>query len=572
MSSTPTDLPPYEADRILSAPFPERVRLACRTWANESPNQPSIMALYWAKYLFGLIGGWAILCMFNADYPGFTSPLEWAFTGDAFKKAVVWSMFWELAGFGCGWGPMNARFGPMFGGFWHFARPGTIKLPLLRGAPLIGGDTRNWIDVVAYVTTEILLFRVLIQPEVTSEFLLPCFFAIPILGVLDKTLFLVARSEHYWVALTCLTFAVFTGMPDEGNLWVSFCKCVWGFIWFWAAASKLNHHFAYVIMFMMNNGPFFPKFLKKSLFAEFPDDLRPSNFAKVMAHFGSMSEFAIPLILLTSTNEIQTGLGLILMTGFHSFIGLNNPNGMPVEWNILMIYGGWALFGFNMDAAPAAVLDMPILAAFVFFMMFCIPLFGNFVPRKVSFLLSMRYYAGNWMYNIWLFKKGDSVKKLQKLTKNTLTVREQMGKFIEDPDQLEIACNVNMLVSRYMHLQGRPLLEALPRAVDHIDNYDWYEGEVLGGAILGWNFGDGHLNGEQLMRAIQPICGFEEGELRIISVESQPLFASPMHWQVFDAATGLVDEGHSDVNNMRHLQPWPTGEYAEAVERGQTSS
>ena len=39
-------------------------------------------------------------------------------------------------------------------------------------------------------------------------------------------------------------------------------------------------------MFMMNNGPFFPKALKKSLFTHFPDDLRPSRFATFMAHFG----------------------------------------------------------------------------------------------------------------------------------------------------------------------------------------------------------------------------------------------------------------------------------------------
>ena len=177
MTSSESDLPPYDLERIASSSYSERVRLACRTWANESPNRPRLMALYWAKYFFGLIAGWAFWVSFNSDYAGFTSPLDWAFTADAFKKAVVWSMFWELAGFGCGWGPMNARFGPMFGGFHHFARTGTIKLPLFRGAPLIGGNTRNWIDVVAYVATGILLFRVLVSGEVTSDLLLPCFLA-----------------------------------------------------------------------------------------------------------------------------------------------------------------------------------------------------------------------------------------------------------------------------------------------------------------------------------------------------------------------------------------------------------
>jgi hypothetical protein len=58
-----------------------------------------------------------------------------------------------------------------------------------------------------------------------------------------------------------------------------------------------------------------------------------------------------------------------------------------------------------------------------------------------------------------------------------------------------------------MH-RGRPLLDALPKAVDDIDAYEWMEGEVLGGMVLGWNFGDGHLNGEQLLGAVQAQCGF----------------------------------------------------------------
>ena len=60
MSTAAPDLPPYPVERILSAPFPERVRLVCRSWAAQvNPNRPSVMALYWAKYLFVYIGGWA---------------------------------------------------------------------------------------------------------------------------------------------------------------------------------------------------------------------------------------------------------------------------------------------------------------------------------------------------------------------------------------------------------------------------------------------------------------------------------------------------------------------------------
>jgi hypothetical protein len=106
------------------------------------------------------------------------------------------------------------------------------------------------------------------------------------------------------------------------------------------------------------------------------------------------------------------------------------------------------------------------------------------------------------------------------------TVFEQLAKFVPDPVHLELAKTM-MLVTRFMHFEGRPLLEALPAAVDDIEDYEWHEGEVLGGTVLGWNFGDGHLNGEQLLHAIQPQCGFAEGEVRVVSVESQPLLMRP---------------------------------------------
>lgn len=558
-----TDLPPYDPARVVNAPFPERVRLACRTWANSSPNRPSVMALYWGKYFFVLIGAWAFWCSFNAGYPGFFQIADWAFTNEAFKKAMVWSMCWELFGFGCGWGPMNARFDKWFGGYRHFARPGTIKLPLFRGVPLIGGDTRNLLDVGLYALNQVLLLRVLVSPEVTPELLLPCFVLVAVNGVLDKTLMLVARYEHYWVVLGCLTLAA------ANDLWISGAKIVWSFIWIWAAVSKWNAHFPSVIMFMMNNGPFFPKFLKKSLFARFPDDLRPSRFAANMAAFGHASELAIPFVLLAASvtgNEWLLLGGCILFTGFHSFIGLNNPNGMPVEWNILMIYGGWFLFWFHPEASVFDMTQRPEILALLLFTLVAVPLFGNFFPAKVSFLPSMRYYAGNWAYNVWLFKKNGCTKKLGKLKKTSGTVVEQLEQMIPDPVQLEFAKTM-MLVSRFMHFQGRPLLEALPVAVDDIDAYEWHEGEVLGGTILGWNFGDGHLNGEQMLRAIQPICGFEEGEVRVVSVESQPLFGPTMHWRVYDAVKGKIAEGHTKMDDYRDHQPWPVGDVAKALTR-----
>ena len=560
MTTADPDLPPYEPSRLLSAPFSEKVRLVCRTWAaQEYPNPFIVLVMYWVKYIFVFAGGWAFFVSFSADYPGFASVGAWAFTGVAFQKAVLWSLFYECAGFGCSMGPMNARYSPPIGGFLHFLRPGTTKLPWFPGVPIVGGSQRNWLDVVVYGASQLALLRALLAPEITFELLLPCMLLIALMGILDTTLFLAARGEHYFVALVCFVVA------GGDGLWVPACMVVWCAIWFWAATSKVNHHFPYVIMVMMNNGPFFPKFLKKRLFASYPDDLRPSRMAAFMAHAGTFTEYMIPLMLLSSESALFTAFALFVMTCFHSFIGANNPSGMPIEWNILMVYGGIFLFGFNPEASLWSLGQHPWLVAFLAFCLFAIPCYGNFRPSQVSFLLAMRYYAGNWAYNIWLFR-GNSAEKLKKLRKASGTLREQLQKLLPDEEAVESALALS-LAHRFMHLEGRPLLEALPEAVDSIEEYDWMDGEILGGMVLGWNFGDGHLNHSRLLEAVQAQCGFEPGELRVVMVESQPLFGPTMAWKAVDAATGLVAEGDTVIAPMRAFQPWPTGAYAEALSR-----
>ncbi|TMA24297.1 MAG: hypothetical protein E6J87_24100, partial [Deltaproteobacteria bacterium] len=173
-------------------------------------------------------------------------------------------------------------------------------------------------------------------------------------------------AEHYWVALTCIAVALAGSGP-----WISFCKLVWCFIWFWAATSKVNHHFPSVIQVMMNNGPFFPKWLKKRLFADYPDDLRAGPLAVWMARMGTLTEWTIPFVLAANISPLVTWLMLFVMAGFHGFIAINNPSGMPIEWNILMIYGGIALFGFHPEASIVATGARPLPLALVLFCMLC---------------------------------------------------------------------------------------------------------------------------------------------------------------------------------------------------------
>jgi hypothetical protein len=107
-----------------------------------------------------------------------------------------------------------------------------------------------------------------------------------------------------------------------------------------------------------------------------------------------------------------------------------------------------------------------------------------------------------------------------------------------------------------MHLHGRALSLILPSAVERVEDYEWVDGEVVAGMVLGWNFGEGHLHSEQLLRSVQAQCAFEDGELRCIMVESQPLGRGTLHYRVLDAKTGVLAVGDVDVAELRRRQPW----------------
>jgi len=552
------DLPPYDIHAIQSQPFPERIRLICRTWAFRVNATPlGIYLAYVVKIAVLFVGGWCFFCSFT---PGMGSPLSfgtWAFEAVAFQKAVLWAMTYEGIGLGCSTGPMTGRFIPPIGGILHFLRPGTTKLPVLPGVPVIGGTRRTWLDVILYAAIYGALLRALVAPEITASMLIPVLVLLPIAGLSDKTIFLSARGEHYYTALVCLWF-----MAAAGSVWIAGCKMVWVAIWFWAATSKLNRHFPTVICVMLTNSRFVPAWLYKKLYRRFPDDLRPSALAATIAHLGTLVEYTFPMVLLASAGGPATPVALVVMVCFHSFIAGNFPMGMPVEWNVMMVYGGFFLFGHSAAVPLLGLGAAPLLLAFLVVMLVVIPLYGNLLPAHMSFLMSMRYYAGNWAYSVWLFRKG-SERKLDKLTKAVPLLRDQLNRIIDDADVVETAIAMQPSF-RLVHLHGRVLHDAIPRAVDDIDQYEWWDGEMAAGMVLGWNFGDGHLHDLQLLRAVQEQCDFEPGELRVVLVESQPLGGSSHAWKIADAATGVLDEGVTRIADMVDLQPWPTGRHADA--------
>ena len=142
------------------------------------------------------------------------------------------------------------------------------------------------------------------------------------------------------------------------------------------------------------------------------------------------------------------------------------------------------------------------------------------------------------------------------IIKASQTLEKQLSAFY-DKNVYELLLD-KVIAFRHMHLHGRALHELIPKAVDDIEEYTYRDGELVAGVVLGWNFGDGHLHGTQLLSAIQRRCQFEAGELRCIMVESQPLFKPDMEWKIVDAKDGVLDTGRVNVKALTELQPWPS--------------
>ncbi len=536
--------PPYDALLWATTPLEERGRMVCQAWAIQGYGTPlGAYAIHALKVLL-YIGAWAFFCSFTPGLGGLTSLSSWGLAPVAFQKAILWSMLFEGLGLGCGSGPLTGRYFPPLGGFLYFLRPGTTKLPLFSRLPILGGTRRTWVDVALYAALLLALGRALVAPALDAAHLVPIVVLVPLVGLADRTVFLALRAEHYWTTTVCFAFA---------SNWIAGAKAVQLALWFWAGFSKLNHHFPSVVCVMTSNSPFLRfEWLRRRMYRRYPEDLRPSRLAVWMAHAGTALELGVPIILLLSPGGPSLVVGMALMLLLHLYITSNVPMGVPIEWNFMVVYGAFALFWAHPDVTLAA-LGPAWVTAFIAVMLVALPLAGNLFPGRFSFLLAMRYYAGNWAYGVWLFR-GDSYRKLDRLTKSSPWVFDQLGRFYDRATAVGLFGKV--LGFRLMHLHGSALPLLIPRAVGHFEDYEYVEGEVIAGLVLGWNFGDGHLHRESLLHAVQEQCGFEAGELRCIFVESQPLGRSTLEFRIVDAKTGPVEAGKLEVGELRQRQPW----------------
>jgi hypothetical protein len=459
--------------------------------------------------------------------------------------------------------PLTFRFLPPIGGILYWLRPGTVRLPPWPDrVPGTRGTRRTIFDVALYLGVLASALYLLFSggPLLDHGPIAVLLAFLALLGLRDKVSFLAARPEIYVPFLVIFLFPIHNMIV--GAQLVFLC------IWLGAASSKLNRHFPYVVSVMISNTPWNrSRKAKAMLYADHPEDLRPSRHAAFAAHMGTAIEFTLPILLFVTSKGPLGTLAVIGMIIFHVHITSTFPLAVPLEWNLFMIFGILFLFGHYGDV-PLSTLDNPLLIALLLASCVLIPIIGNFRPDKVSFLPAMRYYAGNWATSQWLFRKdtGAEDKLDAAITKPGPIVVEQLTR-LYDRETAELLM-AKGLAFRSMHSHGRALNGLVPRAVDDVEAYHVREGELISGVVNGWNFGDGHLHDRQLLEAVQERCGFAEGELRVVTLESQPAHIQRQRYRIYDAATGLIEEGWVNVADMVARLPWlgESGDFPVQVE------
>lgn len=557
------ELPVVDLDEWSRGTRAEKIRPMARHWAEVGFGTPPPLHLFYVVKIALYILGGMLFALTTTGIDGFTAVGSWWSEPIVFQKVVLFTMLFEVVGLGCGFGPLNNRFFPPMGSILYWLRPGTIRLPPWPGrVPLTRGTTRTPFDAVLYAALLVMLLVGLFSngtgpiPEIGSSVgLLPgweiaaVLVLLAVLGLRDKVIFLAARGEVYGALAVTFLF----GGADT----IVAAKVVFVVIWVGAAVSKLNKHFPFVVSTMMSNSPVVrPRALKRLFFERFPDDLRPGRLSRLFAHGGTAVEMLAPLVLFFSDGGLPTTVAVIALICFHLVILTAIPMGVPLEWNVFMIFGVLTLFVAHADVGPAD-LGNPVPVVVLFVVLAGTVAIGNMFPRKVSFLPGMRYYAGNWDTTLWCIKPSADAKIRAGITAVAAMPAAQLERYYGSREAAQIPLYLGYAF-RAFNTHGKALFTLAHRAMAGHDEKDYVltDGERICSTALGWNFGDGHLHNEQLIAALQQRCGFEPGEVRIVLLDAQPIQRQQQNYRLVDAATGEFERGYVRVADMVVRQPW----------------
>src|ERR1700728_2729515 len=560
------ELPDVDHDSWHTLPSASRLQVVTRHWVENGFGTPSAIYLLYVFKMAAYVAGAVVVISLTPGFGGLRHLAAWWTQPIVYQRFVIFTLLFEVWARGCGPGPLTARFWPPIGGFLYWLRPKTIRLPPWpHEVPLTSGDTRSIFDVGLYVIVLASGVWALLAPghggSVTGTgdlglidpvLVVPLIVALALLGLRDKTIFLAARGEHYWLKLLVFFFP----FTDQ----IAAFKIVMLGLWWGAATSKLNHHFPYVVAAMTSNNALLRgrafNWLKRRLYRDPVNDLRPTWIPKVMAHVGgTTAELIVPAVLVFVAGGQPWRWALIaFMVVFHLNVISTLPMGVPLEWSLFFIFSLFYLFG-HYGSVSIYDLSSPLLLAMLLAALLVIPIVGNMFPEQISFLPALRYYAGNWASSVWCFRNGVEDKVDADVIKSSALTAKQIAK-LYDPATAEIISD-KARAFRSMHVHGRALNGLLPRALENESDYVLREGETVAGPLIGWNFGEGHLHNEQLVQAVQRRCQLDECDLRVIILEGQPIQTKKQWYRIVIAKTGLIEQGYVSVDDMLARQPWP---------------
>lgn len=557
------DMPDVDVPRWRTLSRSERIKPMARHIAEHGMGNPDVFyVLYAVKVGLYVLGG-LLFAVSTPGIGGWGDIGTWWAEPIVFQKVVLWSLLFEVLGLGCGFGPLTGKVAPPMGSPLYWLRTGTIRLaPWPNRIPLTGGDSRTIVDVGLYaallVTTVVALLSDGTGPVagldtsvglVPAERIVAVLVVLALIGLRDKVIFLATRGEVYGSLTVTFLFA--------GPNMIVAAKLVMLMIWLGAATSKLNRHFPFVVATMMANNPLVrARWMKRLFFRRFPDDLRPGRAAQFLAHAGTLIEFAVPLVLFFSPGGTVTYVAAAVMVVFHLVILTAIPLGVPLEWNVFMLFGIATLFVDKAAVGLDSVTQPWPIAALLALIVATVAI-GNVFPAKVSFLPGMRYYAGNWDTSQWFFTEAAGRKLAEHRIGLGLVQHKQIEKLSATPDDAQIALGLGHAF-RAMYAHSRALItlwdHVIPRGRE--DDYTVIDGEPVAGYAVGWSFGDGHLHNEQLVAALQRRCRFAPEELRVLILDGQAIHQQWQRYRIVDAATGEIERGTFRVADVVNRQPW----------------
>jgi len=173
-----------------------------------------------------------------------------------------------------------------------------------------------------------------------------------------------------------------------------------------------------------------------------------------------------------------TLIGLVLMVVLHGFITSNVPMGVPLEWNVNMVYGGLFLFWKHADVSVFDV-SLPV-AAVVIVMGIAFPL----LRKPFSVTDSVSFGHALLRRQLGLQRVAFPRRQPQEVGaphQNLGWIYDQLGLSTTRSTCVGIVGKV--MAFRLMHLHGRLLSRLVPKAVSRLDEYEWIDGEMVAGMV-----------------------------------------------------------------------------------------